>query len=290
MIIARITGGLGNQMFQYVIAKSISKKNNDEFKLDISFYPNQKLRKYELNVFNIEENIASIKETELLAGKNDIISKLKSKIGFMHSKPSTYYKERELSVFDNNVFGYKDDVYLDGYWQSEKYFEYIREEILKDFTLKESISDEAKRYLLEIKNTNSISLHVRRGDYVENSHTNSVHGVCDLNYYKRAIKHLNGKINDANYYIFSDDIKWCKDNFGFLERKVFVDDTKSALDDLELMKNCNHNIIANSTFSWWGAWLNENDNKIVVSPKNWFADEYMQEQAKDLIPEKWLRL
>lgn len=290
MIITRITGGLGNQMFHYAIGKAIAKKRADELKLDISFYPKQTLRRYELNQFNIEENIASDDEVIKLAGNENIWFKIKRKLRFNPKRPKSYFEEKEIAKFHEEVFEYEEDIYLDGYWQNEEYFKDIRDEILKDFTLKGDISNEAKKDLEYIKNSQSVSLHVRRGDYVQNTHTNSVHGTCDLEYYKKAIKHIVQNIEKPNFYIFSDDIAWCKENFGFLENKVFVDDTKSAFDDLELMKNCKHNIIANSSFSWWGAWLNQNEEKIVIAPKRWFADDEMQKQSKDLVCESWVRV
>lgn len=286
MIITRISGGLGNQMFQYAIAKAIAKKNLDTFKLDISFYPKQSLRKYELNQFTIEENIATDKECKKYRGKEDFIFKVKRKLGIKNKRPLEYYHEKEITIFDKHLWDKKGDIYLDGFWQTEKYFKDIRDEILKDFTLKKDISDEAKKYLDDIKNSQSISLHVRRGDYVQNAHTHSVHGTCDLEYYQKAIKHIEQNIENPNFYIFSDDIAWCKENFEFLENKVFIDDTKSAFDDLELMKNCKHNIIANSSFSWWGAWLNENEKKIVISPLKW-----INHNPKNLswVPSNWIR-
>jgi len=272
MIITRISGGLGNQMFQYAIAKSMAKRNKDTFKLDISFYPKQTLRKYELNYFNIDENIATKKECTQLRGREGFIYKIKRKIGMVVARPKSYIFETNITKFDEEIWKKKGDIYLDGFWQNEKYFKNIREEILNDFTLKDSISTEANRYLKHIKNTNSISLHVRRGDYVKDNHTNNVHGVCDIVYYKKAIQYMQSKIQNPFFYIFSDDIAWCKENFNFLKNKTFIDDTKTAFDDLELMKNCRHSIIANSTFSWWGAWLNENEDKVVVGPKIWFAN------------------
>ena len=290
MIITNIVGGLGNQMFQYAIAKAIACKKGDAFKIDISCFSKQKLRKYELNNLNIIENIATSEEIELLAGKETFLLKLKRKIGLKQMRLYSYYKEKEIAVFDENIFRHKDSIYLDGYWQSELYFKKIRKEILKDFTLKENVSDVAKIYIEQIKNTNSISLHVRRGDYVKNHLTNSVHGVCDINYYTRAIDYIKTYEEDTCYFIFSDDILWCKESFDFIRNKYFVEETENAFEDLELMKNCKHNIIANSTFSWWGAWLNQNSDKIVIAPKRWFSDDKMQEQAKDLLPEEWLRV
>lgn len=270
MIITRISGGLGNQMFQYAIAKAIAKRNDDSFKLDISFYPKQTLRKYELSFFKIEENIATEKECIKLRNKEGFIYKIRKKFGFKIKRPDSYTFEENITTFDKKIWNKKGDIYLDGFWQNEEYFKDIRDEILQDFTLKNDISNEAKKYLEDIKNSQSVSIHIRRGDYVQNTHTNSVHGTCDLEYYKKAINYIEQNVEKPNFYIFSDDIAWCKENFDFLENKAFVDDTKSAFDDLELMKNCKHNIIANSTFSWWGAWLNTNDKKIVVAPSVWF--------------------
>jgi len=273
MIITRISGGLGNQMFQYAAAKALAKKNSDIFKLDISFYPKQTLRKYELNYFNIEENIATEQECASLRGKENFWFKVKRKLELGIKRPPAYYPEKQKATFDKNLLDTKGDIYLDGFWQNEEYFKDIRDEILKDFTLKNQISNEAKKHLSSIKSSQSVSLHVRRGDYVQNTHTNSVHGTCGLGYYQKAIKHIEQTVQNPIFYIFSDDIPWCKENFDFLKNKVFVDNTKSAFDDLELMKNCKHNIIANSTFSWWGAWLNINEQKIVIAPKIWFIGE-----------------
>lgn len=272
MIITSISGGLGNQMFQYAIAKSIAQKNNDIFKLDLSFYRNQTLRKYNLNDFNIDESIATENQIFELRGSEGFFFRTAKKINFPWVFPATYIKEKEITIFDERVYRLQGNIYLDGYWQNERYFIDIREALVKDFIPKKRISTEARNYLKAIVETNSVSLHIRRGDYVVNSHTNSVHGVCGLDYYKRSIEHMKNKVFDPKFYIFSDDISWCKENFNFLDSKIFVDDTQSALEDLELMKHCKHNIIANSSFSWWGAWLNSNTNKIVISPLNWIKN------------------
>jgi len=288
MIITRITGGLGNQMFQYAIAKSMAKKNDDIFKLDISFYPKQILRKYELNYFNIEENIAGEKECITLRGSEGFIYKVRNKLGLKVNRPKEYTFENNLTLFDKEVYDKQGDMYLDGFWQNENYFKMIRENIINDLTPRNTISKEAILHLENIKSTTSVSLHVRRGDYVSDRHTNSVHGICNLDYYKKAISYVNKKAKEPVFYIFSDDIPWCKKNFDFLENKIFVDDTKSPFDDLELMKNCQHHIIANSTFSWWGAWLNENEDKIVIAPKVWF----LQDKWKNLnlASNEWIKL
>lgn len=286
MIIASISGGLGNQMFQYAIAKSMAQKNKDIFKLDISFYSTQTLRKYELNLFNIQEDKATQKECGLLRGRVELLFKIAKKLNLPCNRPVTYVREKKSAVFDEEIYGLQGDIYLDGFWQNEKYFIDIREHLIKDFTPKQRISAEARSYLKGIENTNSVSMHIRRGDYVADKHTNSVHGVCGIEYYKRAIEYVVKKVSNPTFYIFSDDIPWCKENFNFLEEKIFVDDTRSAIDDLVLMKHCNHNIIANSSFSWWAAWLNQNDDKTVIAPILWWGAK------RDLNPgaSSWKRL
>ena len=143
-------------------------------------------------------------------------------------------------------------------------------------------------HLKNIKGTPSVSLHIRRGDYLSDLKVSKVHGMCDIEYYQKAISYLSSRIQDPVVYVFSDDIEWCKKNLGFLKNKVFIDNTKTAIEDLELMRNCDHNIIANSTFSWWGAWLNENDDKIVVAPRKWFFSERMQHLTP--VPTEWMKI
>ena len=290
MIITKIRGGLGNQMFQYALAKSLSIRKDDTFKLDISFYSRQVLRKFDLNMFNIEENYATKKDINLYAGEENILFKLKRKLNIPLNRPISYFSEKKDSIFDENVFKYRNTIYLDGYWQNQKYFQNIKDDLIQDFTLKDSLGDSSKGYLRKIKETNSIGMHIRRGDYVHDSHTNSVHGVCGLDYYENSEKYCNNKISNATYFIFSDDIQWCKNNLNFIENKIFIEESKNAVEDLELMKNCKHNIIANSTFSWWGAWLNENPEKIVISPFKWFVNCEMNKNTSTLIPGTWLRL
>ena len=262
-------------MFQYATAKSIAVRNKDNFKLDITFYTRQSLRMYELNLFNINE---------ALVNNKNFFSKVIRKFEFLSKY---YYREREVVNYDSNVFK-KKNIILDGYWQNEKYFKSIRETILKDFTPVNRLSDEANYYLKSIKSSNSVSVHVRRGDYVENIDTNNDHGVCALSYYQNAFEYLNNKADNLTFFVFSDDMNWCKKVFSFLERKVFIENTKTVVDDLELMKNCKHNIIANSTFSWWGAWLNQNHEKIIIAPKKWFAKK--EWKNKNLACENWIKI
>lgn len=288
MIITRLAGGLGNQMFQYAVAKALAARNNDSFKMDISFYPKQTLRKYELSLFNIEENIASEEECVELRGKEDFWFKLKSKLGLSIRRPVAYREElaKELTFFQESIFYLKGDVYLSGFWQNEAYFKSIREQLLANFTSKQNICEKAKSLLEMIKSSNSVSLHVRRGDYVKNKISNLHHGVCDIDYLKKAMAIIDMKVENPKYFIFSDDIEWCEEQISFLENKVFVTKTKNAVEDLELMRFCRHNIIANSTFSWWGAWLNTNVDKLVIAPSRWFA----YTDKCNILPQEWIKV
>jgi hypothetical protein len=272
LIISKISGGVGNQMFQYAIAKAIAKKRNDKFKLDISFYINQKLRNYELYKFNIEENLAHNNDKIKLKGRDDFFFKLIRKLTPKQFRPKSYFLEKKNSVFYEEVFNYKNNIYLDGYWQNEKYFKDIKHELVKDFNLKRNLKMPILKLLNDIVNNESVSIHVRRGDYINNSIVNKIHGVCSIDYYKNASELISQNIRNPIFYIFSDDINWCKKNFNFIKSKFFIDNTSDALEDLELMKNCKHNITANSSFSWWAAWLNKNSSNIVISPKIWWKE------------------
>ena len=283
MIIIKITGGLGNQLFQYAIGRSLSTRLNCELVLDTSFYSHQKLRKYELDKFNIKARIASKAEINNAGAGHHLLARLIRKLGLTSLIYPNYIKELGSVKYVEEIDKCKIGTYLDGYWQNPNYFDHNRKQLCDDFTPIEPISEQAEVWLSKIKATNSVSLHVRRGDYVQNLEANSTHGICPIEYYKAAVNTIEKNIKEPTFYIFSDDIKWCKEHFGFVKGKYFIDDTQTALDDLILMQNCQSNIIANSTFSWWGAWLNPKGIK--VAPKKWYAEkEIISEQ---LFPSDW---
>ena len=260
MIISRITGGLGNQMFQYAVGKAIAIKYNDILKMDITTYDKNNIHNgYRLNIFNINEQIASKKEIKSLKRWN-ILNKLK-----LYTR-NKVYDEKERTIYDEDIFNYKN-IYLKEYWQNEKYFLSIKDILLKEFSLKMDMYETIQNQYKYIRDTNSISIHVKRGDYAKHPEI----GILDIDYYKGAVTYIRSKIENPIFYIFSNDINWCKSNFNFIKDKIFIENTKNEIDDLFLMKNCHHNIIANSSFSWWAAWLNENKQKIIISPKKWMV-------------------
>ena len=197
-------------------------------------------------------------------------------------KRKSYLKEKRSSYFDASVFK-NDDVYLDGYWQNELYFSDIREELLRDLTSISSMSELGVVYMEGIKKSNSVSLHVRRGNYLNLKNFN----VLDIDYYMKAVEYIRKNVEKPTFYIFSDDLEWCKNSLGFLDNCIFVDSTKTEIDDLKLMSFCKHNIIANSSFSWWGAWLNQNCKKTVIAPKDWLLND---PGSSNVILSDWVKL
>jgi hypothetical protein len=179
------------------------------------------------------------------------------------------------------------DVYISGFWQCERYFQRFEDEIRRDFVIRKEHLENTDRWLQLIQSGTSISLHVRRGDYVANPATNAFHGLCEPEYYQKALKKMTENTENPVVYIFSDDIQWCKQNLKPELSHHYVE-TGSAYKDLFLMRSCKHNIIANSSFSWWGAWLNINSQKIVIAPSVWFKDP--SAQYNDIIPINWYKI
>ncbi len=290
MIIIKLIGGLGNQMFQYATGKKVGLKYDAVLKFDIGGLRNNSgitPRNYALGFFNIQENFANEKEIEKLKGNaGGKIFHIMQKLGIWKKK--RFIVEPKFS-FNPEVLDIGDDSYLQGYWQTEKYFKDIEGVIRKEFTLKKEFSIEEKEMTKEIKNTNAISLHIRRGDYIAHAETNKFHGICSLDYYEKAIKQVAEKTENPVFFIFSDDIEWVKQNLKIDFPTIYVSDgILKDYEELMLMSYCKHNIIANSSFSWWGAWLNANPNKIVIAPKQWFAEKSVG--TSDIIPETWTRI
>jgi hypothetical protein len=292
MIIVRVIGGLGNQMFQYAMGRRLSLKNNVELKLDISaFISFYKLHSYNLDKFTILENIATPEEIGLFVklGKLGKFHKMLYNLDVVTPYyKRKYIKERSM-LFDSNILKIKDNVYLDGYWASEKYFNDIELELRKDFTLKEELDEKNIFISNEILDTESVSIHIRRGDYITDPQTNKIHGTCSLDYYYSAIDDICKYVSDPQFYVFSDDPEWVRQNLTipYPMKLVTGNGVEKNYCDLRLMSLCKHHIIANSSFSWWGAWLSNNKNKRVYSPKRWYNVNY---DTKDLLPESWHKI
>jgi hypothetical protein len=291
MIITKLIGGLGNQMFQYATAKALALRHHVDMKVDVSFINLDSegvytQRKYELSIFNTPIQIATANEKEqfFVDNSNKITRKLKELFPVL---TKNFYAIEKGIKYNKEFLNYPKNTYLDGFWQSELYFKHFEAIIKNDFSFNQNIVDLNKHLLSKIESCNSISLHVRRGDYVLNYDANQFHGLCSLEYYNNAIRYIEMKINNIEIFVFSDDINWCKENLRYNFPIHFMD-INDAHSDLYLMTKCKHNIIANSSFSWWGAWLNTNKEKIVIAPKQWFADQSVITQ--DIIPASWINL
>lgn len=202
-----------------------------------------------------------------------------------------YISEKNL-LFDEKNLSPNDNSFIEGYFQCEDYFKEFRDDIMNEFVQIERMSEYTYRIEQQIRNSDvAISLHIRRGDYIKDNNTNNIHGTCSLKYYEDAIKYFSNQYRDIKYYIFSDDIKWVQNNFKKYNF-IYIDSVEKRLphEDIYLMSLCHHNIIANSSFSWWGAWMNLNIAKEVIAPINWFNDKKLQKLSKNIVPVNWKRL
>lgn len=290
MIIARLLGGLGNQIFQYSLGRHLAIRLSAELKFDITgFETFYKLHKYSLWSLNIKENFASKEEIELFTA---IPEKVISKVALKFKRKFNQYAiitEPHFHFYER-VFELKGNIYLDGYWQAEKYFKSIREIILKECSVKNELSGRDKEIAEMMSKTNAVCMHIRRADYVKNTNTNDVLGTCSIDYYTRSADIIAEKKNDPTFFVFSDDHEWVKENIKLNYPVVYVDHNNADknFEDLRLMSLCKHNVIANSSFSWWGAWLNNNPEKMVIAPQKWFNN--FDANTKDLYPVDWIKI
>lgn len=287
MVISRLIGGLGNQMFQYAAGRSLAIANNCELKLDVSGYKNYTLHNgYELNLFKIQAGIATDVEISDLVKSRSRLSRFISKK--LKLKNKSHLIEKNFG-YDSSFFEIKRYVYIDGYWQSYQYFESIKSQLKLELTPATPLSGLNLTISKQIANCNSVSLHIRRGDYVSNLEANKTHGFIGIEYYNKAISLIHELVLHPHFFVFSDDIAWARKNLGLIVNVIFVGHNQgsTSFEDMRLMSLCQHHIIANSSFSWWGAWLNTSPNKIVIAPKQWFAN---RQDTSDLMPENWLKI
>jgi hypothetical protein len=280
MIIVKLKGGLGNQLFQYATALRLASQHQTTVRMNCfdfgikKYLARDRKRSFELDHFTISGQVA-----------------LAPELFFYRLMSGMYQPITETAfTFDERVLVAKNNSYLNGFWQSYKYFDDIRPLVLRELSFKEAPSPKNADLLKKIQKTNAISLHVRRGDYVSDPLTVQHHGITPLDYYHTAIAQMVVKVKQPHFYLFSDDPVWVKENLKLAYPVTYVDHNNGnmAYEDLRLMSHCQHFIIANSTFSWWGAWLSQNTNKIVIAPKKWFNDP--TKDSRDLIPPSWLRL
>ncbi|MCY7332475.1 MAG: alpha-1,2-fucosyltransferase [Pseudanabaena sp. CAN_BIN31] len=293
MILVKLQGGLGNQMFQYATARRLAEKHSTILKLDLTEFESYKLRKYDLHCFHIWEYLATKSEINDIVYSHNNLNKFKQKVslklGFKKYKNSNWIIEKQFH-FDPDILEAPNNILLEGYWQSEKYFADISDILRREFVVKYQQDSQSQRFAELIQSTESVSLHVRRTDYVQNTLTNKIHGTCDQDYYDRSVGYISDRVSNPHFFIFSDEPQWARDNLKLSFPTTIVDcnDSSRNYEDLRLMSMCKHNIIANSSFSWWGGWLNLNPKKLVIAPQKWFNDETRNTQ--DIIPEQWIKM
>lgn len=294
MIVVRLMGGLGNQMFQYAFGKYLSVKNNTELKLDLTIlgYRNHQnplaiFRDFELNIFDSTHTIATAEEIDRYnrVGKRNLFKSM------IHSVKNKFRGSKNVFQeghnYDHKYLQITDDHCIIGRWQSERFFYEIKDVIKKEFQFKK-VLNESNDYFKRIRSGNSVAVHVRRGDYVTNIGYAERIGALNLDYYLRSAAYLKGKVKDLQFFVFSDDIAWCKEQFKssdfiFVEQKGEFNKPEF---DLQLITKCDYHIISNSTFSWWGAWLSEKANSIIIAPKTWAkSKEYTPDY---IVPDRWV--
>jgi hypothetical protein len=287
MIVTRIIGGLGNQMFQYAAGRALAQRLGVDLCIDRRAFAD-----YQTHDFGLQHFAAKLIDAgpRILPSshRETRVARLCRRFGFRTK--SQVFRERTFT-FDPHVLTLLDGTYLDGYWQSERYFADAIQTIRDDFRIVTPPSAENQAWLSRISSVLSVSLHVRRGDYVSNAAASAVHGTCDLKYYHRGVEKIADLAgSEIELFVFSDDPVWVAENFRLPYPTHFVhhNDANTNYEDLRLMSACYHHVIANSTFSWWGAWLDSNPDTVVVAPKQWFRKN--DHDARDLLPARWIRL
>ena len=283
MIIVRLMGGLGNQLFQYAIARRLASETGQPFKLDITEYETDALRAFALRPFNVRQDIATLEEIDRLRPRAG---------GFLQNLrySQTWIRERLPYAFDPRVVQARGDVYLEGYWANEDYFKSIDSVIRQEFTVKtepDAANAAAARVMASVA---SVCVHVRRGDYATDPHTSAFHGLAPLDYYREAAARISATVRDPHFFVFSDDPDWVEQNLRFEHEMTYVTHNGADRDyeDLRLMALCRHHIIANSSFSWWGAWLGQSPGQQVFAPARWLNQPEID--TTHATPARWIRL
>jgi Glycosyl transferase family 11 len=295
-VIVALTGGLGNQLFQYAAGKSLASRWGADLLWDLSWFnevkhmSNTTVREFALEPFNLNIRTHNL-------GHN--IPVPSGRIGHALSRALTEFlckiqrikvvKERTFN-FDPSVFSISPTLRLEGYWQSLKYFRDIENTIRSEIGTVRNINTSSAKLLKEIRESDSICVHIRRGDYISNPSAAQTHGICMVNYYKKGLECVSQGMKSPHCFVFSDDPNWVRTDFSIPIPMTLVDinGPSEAYQDLWLMSACKKFVIANSSLSWWGAWLGTNPNKVVVAPKKWFLGE--DKNTSDLIPSEWIRL
>lgn len=297
MIVVKLMGGLGNQMFQYAAGRSLALLLGARLKLDRSFLDGPQgpgtPRRYELDDLNVHSEFADPGEVAELIGRGasrpgTLLLRLRQAMGCSRYRPNVL-RERGFG-FQPEFLTATGDVYLEGYWQSEKYFAGVADVIRCEFSLRPPLAGRDLALAGRIEGEESVSVHVRRGDYVRKPEAERLHGVCEADYYMKCMEIVRGQLQKPHFFVFTDEPAWARANLPADGSVTFVDwdNPRPGPTDLELMRRCRHHVIANSSFSWWGAWLGTRPGNLVLAPELWFNEPEMD--TSDLLPASWERV
>jgi len=293
MIIVRLMGGLGNQLFQYALGRRLALERGVKVKFDPKFFAVVKNRPYALDNFNTKVEFASDQEVDEVKGKN--LTGIRKRIIYKWQEKLPYFKRRYVKEaffeFDPKILEVGKSAYLEGYWQTEKYFEPVADDLRTELSPLNPLAPEAVKWDEQIADApESVSIHLRRGDYVRTPESKEGSSAIQLVYYLDAIQHMDASLDGPEYFVFSDDIRWAEEHLPRTSKIHFLSHGPEVPDvnDLILMSHCRHHILANSSFSWWGAWLSTDPGKIVIAPKIWFPDSIRD--TEDIYGSNWVRL
>jgi len=290
VITVLLNGGLGNQLFQYATGRALAEKHGVALSLDLSRLKHPKPvdtpRVFELAPFNINASLLAGESRQSLGTYRTLVHRMLLKTGITLLGRITL--KEQSSGFDPLFLKAPSDCILDGFWQSEHYFKQITTILQQELSLKTPSSAwlEAASLLMDA----TVAVHIRRGDYVTNPVAASFHGICSQDYYRTAVAKIRQHCPDAQFLVFSDDPTWCHQHLDLGVPFRLANDFRlnGPAEEMLLMTRCRHQIIANSSFSWWGAWLNSSPDKLVIAPSQWFADPAIE--TDDLVPKSWVRL
>lgn len=279
MLIIKYNGGLGNQIFQYVFGASKAKELGVELSFDMSFFKkHSKKRPYMMGIFGI-------KSKENKDFRAPLYWTLRKTIKGDKFLGLNIYRESAF-IFEEKSKNIKDNTFIEGFFQSAKYFD---DEIIKNLNFIAPINSKTQEIENSMQGLNTVSIHIRRGDYVSKAVYKNLYNELTVAHYKSAIEIIKEKVENPVFYVFSDDPIWAKENLGIEATFVSHNSGNDSWQDMYLMSKCKHNIIANSSFSYWGAMLNKNENKIVIAPKKWFNGDSIENSTKDIYPENWIK-
>ena len=284
MIVVKLTGGLGNQMFQYAAGRALALKHQTQLLLDTRTFAKQSLREFALDRLSIQASVATENDMHKWPNWTRKPAAWLQRVGITtnrYKQPSFLYDPRWISLSDNTL--------IEGYFQSERYFLEIQSILKQEFLPKSMPCGTNRDFEMLISTNESVMIHIRRGDYVSNPKALKTHGLCSLEYYKNGIEKIVSKVKDPKFFVFSDDQEWTRTHLELGDRATYITGNANTPEiDLYLMTRCKHFVIANSSFSWWGAWLGGNQKSVRIAPRPWFDNVSFVE--RDLVPNDWIQL